>query len=97
MDIDIFSESEWHKKCDQIQNELAYLSPIPYVDSFSSKIDSLIELLPENNRYLAISIALSFGYTSEADREEMHKWNDENGYCTHGLDYSYCPAGCGHY
>jgi hypothetical protein len=34
-------------------------------------------------------------YATPAERQETQEWNAEHGYCSHGIEFGYCPAGCG--
>ncbi len=33
-------------------------------------------------------------YATPAERQETQDWNAEHGYCSHGIEFGYCPAGC---
>lgn len=69
-----------------------------YVERFSSAIDAQSLQLPECQRAQALHIAKQeWDYATPAERQETQDWNAENGYCTHGIELGYCPAGCGSY
>ncbi|HBO3409673.1 hypothetical protein [Pseudomonas aeruginosa] len=67
-----------------------------YVDRFSAAIDTHIDQLPECQRAQALQKAEEeWGYATPAKRQETQNWNAEHGYCAHGIELGYCPAGCG--
>ena len=33
-------------------------------------------------------------YATPAERQETQDWNAEHGYCSHGIEFGCCPAGC---
>ncbi|HCL4203456.1 hypothetical protein [Halopseudomonas pelagia] len=65
-----------------------------YVDLFSSGIDAQAYQLPEYQRAQALKIAQEWDYATPEERQEAQDWNAEHGYCTHGIELDYCPAGC---
>ncbi|MEO9332754.1 MULTISPECIES: conserved plasmid protein [Gammaproteobacteria] len=67
-----------------------------WVTLFSSEIDAKVSRLPESQRAQALEIAAQeWGYATPAERQETQDWLAENGFCTHGIELGYCPAGCG--
>ena len=62
---------------------------------FSSEIDALANRLPEEQRAQALEIAAQeWDYATPAERQESQDWNATHGYCSHGIEFGYCPAGC---
>ncbi|WP_456154957.1 hypothetical protein [Xanthomonas vasicola] len=53
--------------------------------------------MPESQRAQALQIAQKWDYATPAARQEAQDWNAENGYCSHGIELGYCPAGCDSY
>jgi hypothetical protein len=39
-------------------------------------------------------IAQEWDYATPAERQETQDWNAEHGYCSHGIEFGCCPAGC---
>ena len=67
-----------------------------WVTLFSSEIDAQASRLPETQRAQALEIATQeWDYATPAERQETQEWNAANGYCSHGIELGYCPAGCG--
>jgi len=42
----------------------------------------------------ALKIAQEWDYATPAERQETQDWNAEHGYCSHGIEFGCCPAGC---
>lgn len=62
---------------------------------FSSEIDALANRLPEEQRAQALEIAAQeWDYATPAERQESQDWNATHGYCSHGIEFGYCPDGC---
>jgi hypothetical protein len=66
-----------------------------YVTLFSSAIDAQAQSIAgraacsgSRNR------AQEWDYATPAERQETQDWNAEHGYCSHGIEFGYCPAGC---
>ncbi|OWB27310.1 hypothetical protein ACQR5S_20175 [Xanthomonas oryzae pv. oryzicola] len=92
-----FDESAWRTVCDEVAtraNQGCGLSHDSYVERFSSAIDALAVRLPEDQRAQALTIAREWDYATPVERQESRIWNAENGYCSHGIELGYCPAGC---
>ncbi|MBN9425342.1 MAG: hypothetical protein J0H09_02440 [Burkholderiales bacterium] len=67
-----------------------------YVTLFSSEIDAQASRLPQDQRAQALEIAAQeWDYATPAERQATQDWLAENGFCTHGIELGYCPAGCG--
>ncbi|HFX2543989.1 TPA: hypothetical protein ACID6T_001749 [Pseudomonas aeruginosa] len=66
-----------------------------WVTLFSSEIDTQASRLPEDQRAQALEIAAQeWDYATPAERQETQDWNAEHGYCSHGIEFGSCPAGC---
>lgn len=90
-------EPAWRAVCEAAAEEAMKgcgLSHDYYVDRFSSAIDRQVHHLPEYQRVQALQIAKEWDYTTRAERQETQDWNAKHGYCTHGIELGYCPAGC---
>ena len=62
---------------------------------FSSAIDAQANRLPDEQRAQALEIAAQeWDYATPAERQETQDWNAEHGYCSHGIEFGCCPAGC---
>jgi hypothetical protein len=67
-----------------------------WVTLFSSEIDAQASRLPEDQRAHALEIAAQhWEYATPAERQATQEWNAAHGYCSHGIELGYCPAGCG--
>ncbi|KTB95151.1 hypothetical protein AO073_14935 [Pseudomonas syringae ICMP 11293] len=93
-------ESAWRALCETAAAQTMKGSGLShgfYVERFSSSIDAQVGRLPEDQRAQALQIAQEWDYATPAARQEAQDWNAENGYCSHGIELGYCPAGCGSY
>jgi hypothetical protein len=91
-------EAAWRALCEKAETHASNgcgQSHGLYVDLLSAAIDEQIAQLPEHQQALALRIAQEWDYATPAERQEAQDWNAENGYCTHGIELGYCPAGCG--
>ncbi|MGB3288566.1 MAG: hypothetical protein WBA83_04775 [Burkholderiaceae bacterium] len=93
----MLDESAWRAVCEtaatQAQNGCG-LSHDVYVERFSSAIEDQVGQLPEFQHARALHIAKEWDYVTPAQRQETQDWNAKHGYCTHGIELGYCPAGC---
>ncbi|WYX24929.1 hypothetical protein WJ969_02660 [Achromobacter xylosoxidans] len=90
-------ESAWRALCKTAAAQATKgcgLSHGYYVERFSSAIDAQVGRLSEDQRAQALQIAQEWDYATPAERQEAQDWNAENGYCSHGIELGYCPAGC---
>jgi len=63
---------------------------------FSLAVDrGLAAYVPESLRGVAQAAAISLGYLTPSEVQEMRNTLDANGYCRHGIEFGCCPAGCG--
>ena len=90
-------EPAWRALCETAAAQATKgcgLSHDYYVERFSSAIDAQLGRLPEEQRAQALKIAQEWDYATPAERQETQDWNAEHGYCSHGIEFGYCPAGC---
>ncbi len=90
-------EPAWRAVCEAAATEAQNgcgLSHDYYVERFSSAIDGQVAQLPEFQHAQALQIAQEWDYTTPAKRQDTQVWNAKHGYCTHGIELGYCPAGC---
>lgn len=66
-----------------------------FVEMFSGGVERLLDAMPDEWRARAQDIAREFDYATRAELEKMWDEQAAMGYCSHGLDPYYCPAGCG--
>lgn len=93
-----FDAAAWRAKCDAWStsaNKHCGCSWDVFMQRFSATVDSALNALPLPHHEAALKIAASFGYETPQAREEADQWNDDHGYCRHGITLGYCPAGCG--
>ena len=65
------------------------------VARLSSGNDGLACRFPDEQRAQALEIAAQeWDYATPAERQETQDWNAEHGYCSHGIEFGCCPAGC---
>jgi hypothetical protein len=92
------NEFDWRSQCDLIANESVKrcgLSHTAYVDIFSSAIDSKLYHLSQDDSTPFIDIAREWDYATPQERYEEQVSLKEQGYCSHGIEFDCCPAGCG--
>ena len=66
-----------------------------FVQLFSTSVDShFANDIPEV-RTAAVSMATALGYQTPEQIKALLQEMESDGYCTHGLDPKWCPAGCG--
>jgi len=62
---------------------------------FSAAVDEALTGMSSALQAQAIDIAREYGYEPQSVREEARHWHEDSGYCAHGIEFGYCPAGCG--
>lgn len=90
-------EPAWRAVCETAAayaSKRCALSHDYYVGLFSAAIDGELVRLPETQRSRALQIAREWDYETPAERQESQIWNAEHGFCCHGIQLGYCPAGC---
>lgn len=65
-----------------------------YVEKFSFLVDLAIQHQTLERQLQLLEIAKTMDYASRSEIEETRRWNDDNGYCKHGIELGCCPAGC---
>ncbi|CAB5670472.1 Uncharacterised protein [Delftia tsuruhatensis] len=66
-----------------------------YVTLFSTQIDEQVRRLPASQRAQALAIATQqWGYETPAERQATQDSLADDGCCSHGIAFGYCPAGC---
>jgi hypothetical protein len=88
-------EPAWRALCETAAAQATKGCGLSFTGSrFSSEIDAQASRLPEEQRAQALEIAQEWDYATPAERQETQDWNAEHGYCSHGIEFGYCPAGC---
>ena len=93
-----FDESAWRAMCEVSANAAGKRNSTShdlYVGSFSSDIDAQVLYFSQEHRAHALQIARAWDYASAQERAVSQQWNADNGFCCHGIELGYCPAGCG--
>lgn len=93
-----FDAIHWRGKCERwalYATARCACSDGLYVDLLSSAIDAGLAVLDARHREAALAIAREYGYETRAAREAEQDWSAEHGYCSHGIPFGCCPAGCG--
>jgi hypothetical protein len=94
-----FDESTWRAHIEALAesaNTNCGLSYDVFVGKFSAGVDAAVLKLPIGHRQLALEVAHTFGYATAAEIEASQAGMHEMGYCSHGIEYDHCPAGCEH-
>src|SRR3546814_469874 len=90
-------EAAWRAICEAVAADAMKgcgLSHDYYVERFSFAIEGRVNQLPESQRAQALQIVQEWDYATPAQRQETQDWNAKHGYCSHGIELGYCPAGC---
>lgn len=67
-----------------------------YQRNLSTAIDGYLSELTQEDKIKVIQLAIAeFDYISPEEITEAIRQNQEDGYCSHGLDPNCCPLGCG--
>lgn len=67
-----------------------------YQRNLSTAIDGYLSELTQEDKIKVIQLARAeFDYISPEEITEAIRQNQEDGYCSHGLDPNCCPLGCG--
>ncbi|EHV2051851.1 CcgAII protein [Salmonella enterica] len=67
-----------------------------YQRNLSTAIDGYLSELTQEDKRKVIQLARAeFDYISPEEITEAIRQNQEDGYCSHGLDPNCCPLGCG--
>lgn len=90
-------ESAWRAVCKAVATDAMNgcgLSHDYYIERFSCAIEGRVNQLPESQRAQALQIVQEWDYATPAQRQVTQNWNAKHGYCSHGIELDYCPAGC---
>jgi len=93
-----FDPNEWRATCESLSNDAAKncaQSHFLYVCNLSSAVDAKLSDLASTDHPAAIEIARRFDYATRQQIQAEQAFNDEQGYCAHGIELGCCPAGCG--
>lgn len=89
---------EWRARCaawSREANTCCGLSYDLFERRFSAAVDEALAAMPSVQHATAISIAREYGYETRAARAAARWSHEDSGYCSHGIERGYCPAGCG--
>lgn len=65
-----------------------------FVKRFSSNVDDFLEVVEAPYQAIALEAAISKGYATPAEREQMQEEIERDGGCSlTGIDPHYCPCG----
>lgn len=88
----------WRARCAasaRDANTCCGLSYDLFMRRFSAAVDEALTGMSSALHAQAIDIAREYGYEPQSVREEARHWHEDSGYCAHGIELGYCPAGCG--
>ena len=98
IEINGFDESAWRAICEKVTKETDKMNwggETVYINHFSASIDEALTKLPEAQHEVALKIAREYNYATPSEIADDMNRNREHGYCIHGIENFYCPAGCG--
>ncbi|WP_280190804.1 hypothetical protein [Delftia sp. PS-11] len=93
----IFDEFAWRAVCRQSMDRAIQgtgQSETLFAINFHGEISRQIKKISFLHQDVAIKIAREFGYLNKDELEGDARWNAENGYCSHGIEFNHCPVGC---
>jgi hypothetical protein len=97
LSVDGFNELNWRSQCDLLAEQSSKgcgLSHTVFVDKFSSAVDSALFQLSPDERIPLLEIAREWDYATPQERHDEQIDCVQNGYCSHGIEFGCCPAGC---
>jgi hypothetical protein len=97
LSVDGFNEVDWRSQCDLLAEQSSKgcgLSHTVFVDKFSSAVDSALFHLSSDKRIPLLEIAREWDYATPQERHDEQIDCAQNGYCSHGIKFGCCPAGC---
>jgi hypothetical protein len=97
LSVDGFNELNWRSQCDFLAEQSSKgcgLSHTVFVDKFSSAVDSALFQLSPDERIPLLEIAREWDYATPQERHDEQIDCAESGYCSHGIEFGCCPAGC---
>lgn len=93
-----FDPDAWRARCAawaREANTCCGLSYDLFTRRFSAAVDDALAGMSSGQHGPATEIAREYGYEPWSVREEALRWHEDFGYCAHGIELGYCPAGCG--
>jgi hypothetical protein len=93
-----FDPIDWRSQCERMADDASNncaQSHFLYVCNLSSAVDKKLSDLASADHPAAIEIARQFDYATRQEIQAEQAFNDEHGFCTHGIELGCCPAGCG--
>ncbi len=89
----------WHAQCQSLARDALKSCGLSHdwcVEIYSADVDRALEAVHTIPKDIALRIADEvFDYRTPAEREQTALWNEQNGYCLHGITRDCCPFGCG--
>lgn len=65
-----------------------------YQQRFSEAVNRAIQYQTDERQGELVDIAKHWDYATGDELAEASRWNDEHGFCQHGIELGCCPAGC---
>lgn len=93
-----FDEMAWRLICQQAarnalegsgQSETMWLRKLHFA------LESQLQQFDAVDQRPALAIAKQYGYVTDRELEDDAKSNATHGFCAHGIEPKWCPAGCG--
>jgi hypothetical protein len=94
------NEPDWRSQCELLAKQSSMncgLSHTVFVNKFSDEIDSKLSHLSPEDKVPFLDIAREWDYATPQERYEEQISCKEQGYCSHGIEFGCCPAGCEEY
>lgn len=93
-----FDPDAWRARCAAWASEANTCCGLSYdlfTRRFSAAVDDALARMPSGQHGPATKIAREYGYEPRSVREDARWRHEDSGYCAHGIELGYCPAGCG--
>jgi len=93
-----FDETAWRLICQQAARnalEGSGQSETMWLNQLHSALAFRLQQLDAADQGAALAIAKQCGYADPKALAEDARWNAAHGYCIHGIEPRWCPAGCG--
>jgi hypothetical protein len=65
-----------------------------YQQRFSEEVNRAIQYQTDERQAELMDLAKHWDYATGDELMASSRWNDEHGYCSHGIELGCCPAGC---
>lgn len=91
-------EKAWRLMCEHAaRNAVAGSgqSETMWLHQLHCALESHLQQFEPADQERALEIAKQYGYADDEQLKDDAKWNAGHGYCIHGIDPKWCPAGCG--